>query len=84
MISIRMIRAVIFSISSLVCAVIDVLADVSAGVTISVLDTDEWADLVVETAGDMFIDLDSGLVVITVVALEFAMAVRLAQSMLFR
>ena len=66
MISRRMIRAAILNIFPHLCVIIDLLADVSAGVIINilvdVLDIKSRANVMVETLGDMLVGLDIGLV----------------------
>ena len=66
MISKRMIRAAMFNIFPHLCVIIDLLADVSAGVIINilvdVLDIKSRANVMVETLGDMLVGLDIGLV----------------------
>ena len=66
MISRRMIRAAILNIFPHLCVMIDVLADVSAGLIIAilvdVLNIKSRANMMVETLGDMLVGLDIGLV----------------------
>ena len=66
MISKRMIRAAMFNIFPHLCVIIDLLADVSAGVIINilvdVLDIKSRANVMVETLGDMLVGLGIRLV----------------------
>ena len=66
MITKRMIRAAILNIVPHLCVMIDVLADVSAGLIITilvdVLNIKSRANVMVETLGDMLVGLDIGLV----------------------